>query len=259
MIERGDTVKIGYYTQEAPEMDQSLKAIDYIKETAEIVKDENGGYITASQMMERFLFPGELQHAPIHSMSGGERRRLYLLKILMEAPNVLLLDEPTNDLDIDTLKALEDYIDSYKGIVVTVSHDRYFLDRICNVILAIDKGNATIHTGNYEDYMADRVESPSSSTVSANPAAPSDSIATRGGNRSEKLSYREKQDLNNLGGEIETMMERLDSIESEMTEKAADFTALQELTEEQETIEMELLEKMERLEALQEKAAKIKG
>ncbi len=259
MVERGDTVKIGYYTQEAPEMNQNLKAIDYIKETAEIIKDESGGYITASQMMERFLFPGELQHAPIHSMSGGERRRLYLLKILMEAPNVLLLDEPTNDLDIDTLKALEDYIDSYKGIVVAVSHDRYFLDRICNVILAIEKGHAAIHTGNYEDYMAGRVEVPATSTVSASPAAPSASSATRGGNRSEKLSYREQQDLDSLGDEIETMMLRLDAIEAEMTEKAADFTALQDLTEEQEAIEMALLEKMERLEALQEKAARIKG
>ena len=136
-IQIGQTVKMGYFSQENEAMDESLKVIDYIKNAAEYVKTKDGS-ISASQMLERFLFPSGMQYTAIGRLSGGERRRLYLLRILMEAPNVILLDEPTNDLDIQTLTILEDYLDTFPGIVIAVSHDRYFLDRVVNRIFAFE-------------------------------------------------------------------------------------------------------------------------
>lgn len=153
-VEIGDTINIGYFSQEAKDMPLDIKGIDYIKDTAEYIKTESGYQLSASVMLERFLFDDELQYAPISSMSGGERRRLYLLKTLMLAPpNVLILDEPTNDLDIDTLKILEAYIDDFSGIVIAVSHDRYFLDRVCNKIFSFETNHEIVPiTGNYSDY-----------------------------------------------------------------------------------------------------------
>ena len=149
-VEIGETVKVGYFSQEYRDIDETLRVIDYIKETAEYMSTADGSLISASQMLEKFLFPGVLQYTPISKLSGGEKRRLYLLKVLMEAPNVLLLDEPTNDLDIETLNILEEYIEEFTGTVVAVSHDRYFLDKISNKIFAFE-GNGKIieHTGNY--------------------------------------------------------------------------------------------------------------
>ena len=151
-IEIGQTVKLGYFSQENEAMDESLKVIDYIKNVAEYVKTKDGS-ISASQMLERFLFPSGMQYTSIGRLSGGERRRLYLLRILMEAPNVILLDEPTNDLDIQTLTILEDYLDTFPGIVITVSHDRYFLDRVVNRIFAFEgQGRVTQYEGGFTDY-----------------------------------------------------------------------------------------------------------
>ncbi|HHX62904.1 MAG TPA: ABC-F family ATP-binding cassette domain-containing protein, partial [Epulopiscium sp.] len=152
-IDRGETIKIGYFTQENIEMDTSMRVIDYIKETAEIIYTANGTGSTAAQMLERFLFSGKTQYSIIQTLSGGERKRLYLLKILMESPNVLLLDEPTNDLDIETLTILEDYIEDFSGPVITVSHDRYFLDKIATKIF-VTRGNGEVeeYFGNYTDY-----------------------------------------------------------------------------------------------------------
>lgn len=153
-IEIGQTVKIGYFSQENEAMDESLKIIDYIRNVAEYVQTKDGS-ISASQMLERFLFPGSVQYTTISRLSGGEKRRLYLLRILMDAPNVLLLDEPTNDLDIRTLTILEDYLDSFQGIVITVSHDRYFLDRMVRRIFAFEgDGKVVQYEGGFTDYQA---------------------------------------------------------------------------------------------------------
>ncbi len=143
---------MGYFSQENEAMDESLKVIDYIKNVAEYVQTKDGS-VSASQMLERFLFPSSVQYTVIGKLSGGEKRRLYLLRILMEAPNVILLDEPTNDLDIQTLVILEDYLDTFPGIVITVSHDRYFLDRVVNRIFAFEgDGRVQQYEGGYTDY-----------------------------------------------------------------------------------------------------------
>ncbi|MGE5454193.1 MAG: ABC-F family ATP-binding cassette domain-containing protein, partial [Methylocystaceae bacterium] len=152
-VKRGKTVKVGYFTQETPELDESQRAIDYIKEIAEYLPLAGGGTISASQMLERFLFPGELQWVPVNKLSGGEKRRLYLARILMEAPNVLILDEPTNDLDIETLTVLEDYLDDFPGAIIIASHDRYFLDRTTLKTFAyLGNGMIIDFPGNYSDY-----------------------------------------------------------------------------------------------------------
>lgn len=150
----GQTVRIGYYTQDHSEMNGELKVIEYIKETAEVVKTEDGDIVTAEQMLERFLFPRSMQQTYIRKLSGGEKRRLYLLQVLMQEPNVLFLDEPTNDLDTETLSVLEDYIDQFPGVVITVSHDRYFLDRVVDRLIVFE-GNGVISRfqGSYSDYM----------------------------------------------------------------------------------------------------------
>ena len=152
----GQTIRIGYFSQENEWMDEEMRVIDYVREGAEIIRTSSGT-ATASQMLERFLFPPQMQYARIGRLSGGEKRRLYLLRILMEAPNVLLLDEPTNDLDIQTLTILEDYLDTFDGIVVAVSHDRYFLDRTVSRIFAYEgEGRLTQYEGGYTDYQAAR-------------------------------------------------------------------------------------------------------
>ncbi len=149
----GDTVKIGYFAQENEDMTGDIRVIDYIRNVAEYIQTTKG-QASASQMLDRFLFPPELQYTPLDKLSGGEQRRLYLLKVLMEAPNVLILDEPTNDLDIQTLTILEDYLDTFAGIVITVSHDRYFLDRIVNRIFAFEEGgHLKQYEGGYTDYL----------------------------------------------------------------------------------------------------------
>ncbi len=158
-IDIGSTVKIGYFSQESEALDESMRAIEFIREFGENVTTSDGTKITAGQMMERFLFDKDLQWTYINRLSGGEKRRLYLLSILMQAPNILILDEPTNDLDIDTLKVLEMYLDEFRGAVISVSHDRYFLDRTCQRIFAFTGGgHVQEHTGNYSDYAAYKKE-----------------------------------------------------------------------------------------------------
>jgi ATP-binding cassette subfamily F protein uup len=259
-LEIGETLKIGYFSQEGKDMDTDLRGIDYIKETAEFITTESGDTLTASQMMERFMFTGEMQHAPIYSLSGGERRRLYLLKVLMDAPNVLILDEPTNDLDIDTLKVLENYIDDFNGIVITVSHDRYFLDRICNKMLSFEASGIVIHTGNYEDYMDYAKEQGihqvqeskgKNETVLKEPPKKKQEVVKL------KLTYKEQQDLKSLGGEIEVLEKALETLQEALEANQTDFMKLQELGETIEATENELIEKMERLETLEEKEAAI--
>lgn len=256
-VELGDTVKLAYFSQRIEWMNESLRAIEYIKETAEYVTTSDGHQISASQLMETFLFPSDLQWTPINKLSGGEKRRLYLMKILMEAPNVLVLDEPTNDIDIDTLKVLEAYIDDFRGPVITVSHDRYFLDRICNKILHMDgKGNATQYTGNYSDFARNNRNANTLLTESSEPLKDVKSKAALVEDKKArvktptKLSYNEKREFETIDEEIQKLEEKLDHISNEIIRYSTEYTKLEPLLAEKDQLEEQLLKKMERQEYL---------
>lgn len=255
-VDLGPTLNIGYFSQEAEDMDLSLRGIDYIKETAEYINTEDGHKLSASVMLEKFLFDDELQHAPISSMSGGERRRLYLLKILMLAPNVLILDEPTNDLDIDTLKVLEAYIDDFKGIVIAVSHDRYFLDRVCNKIFSFEANEEVIpYTGNYSDYQFYKAEHLEAATLTEQPKAQKNLKVKQ---EKLKMTWQEKKDFDTIEEDILSLEEKLDTIDQSIGHHQTDFVMLQSLSEEKEAIEEQLLEKMGYYEYLEDLSERIK-
>lgn len=242
----GDTVKIGYFSQEATDMDTNLRAIEYIREGAETAVNADGDIITAAQMMELFLFDRYAQWIRISELSGGERRRLYLLRILMQAPNVLLLDEPTNDLDIDTLQILENYLDLFEGTVLTVSHDRYFLDRVCDTVFAFQPGGQIIvQTGNYSDYIKKHPDD-TRAAVSKKPH-PKETVQKERP-KTRRLNYREQQEYKGLDQEMATMETQLDAIDAEIAITTVDYTRLQQLTEEKAQLEDRLLEAMEKKE-----------
>lgn len=266
----GQTIKIGYYTQEIESnesagiayMNPEDKVIDYIKNTAEFVRTEDG-LVSASVMLERFLFEPSQQYSKIEKLSGGERRRLNLLRVLMEAPNVLILDEPTNDLDIETMTIMEDYLDSFDGIVITVSHDRYFLDRVVRRIFSFE-GNGLIeqYEGGYTDYInkkkakeqltpknADKVKSKSENK------AEKESYKTR--NKKLKFSYNEQREYETIEDDIAQLEEKLSRLEDEMNKNATNSVKLKEIMEEKEETENLLMEKMDRWEYLEELAKKI--
>ena len=266
----GQTIKIGYYTQEIESnesagiayMNPEDKVIDYIKNTAEFVRTEDG-LVSASVMLERFLFEPSQQYSKIEKLSGGERRRLNLLRVLMEAPNVLILDEPTNDLDIETMTILEDYLDSFDGIVITVSHDRYFLDRVVRRIFSFE-GNGLIeqYEGGYTDYInkkkdkeqvtpknSDKVKSKSENK------AEKESYKTR--NKKLKFSYNEQREYETIEDDIAQLEEKLSRLEDEMNKNATNSVKLKEIMEEKEETENLLMEKMDRWEYLEELAKKI--
>jgi len=256
-ISIGETVNIAYFSQQSEDMDTSLRAIEYIKESAEFVTTADGYKISASQMMEKFLFPSSLQWSLISKLSGGERRRLYLMKILMLAPNVLVLDEPTNDLDIDTLKVLESYIDDFNGPVITVSHDRYFLDRICNKILDFEGSSViTQHTGNYFDYLEEQESeiTRKSGGVDKKIETPIEVGEDVGNGKKTKakvkLSYNEQKEFNGIDADIEKLENEIEIISEEICLSNSDFEKLQTLTMKRDTLEEELLVKMERQEYL---------
>jgi len=256
-IELGPTLNISYFSQEAEDMDTSLRGIDYIKETAEYVSTESGHKLSASVMMEKFLFDDELQHAPISSMSGGERRRLYLLKILMLAPNVLILDEPTNDLDIDTLKVLEAYIDDFKGIVIAVSHDRYFLDRVCTKIFSFEgEGSVVPYTGNYSEYQAYKAEHVASEVI-ASKTQTTKTVKVK--QEKLKMTWQEKKDYEVIEDEITVLEGKLESLDETINNNQTDFVMLQSLSVEKDGIEETLLEKMEYYEYLEDLSEQIKA
>lgn len=279
----GQTVKLGYFTQEHQEMDSQQRVIEYIKEAAEVVTTADGSRITASQMLERFLFPPEMQWTPIGKLSGGEKRRLYLLRVLMGAPNVLLLDEPTNDLDIQTLTVLEAYLDEFPGAVFVVSHDRYFLDRTVDKIMAFEGGGVVaVHVGDYSDYEertqgsgangAGKGSEGSSAASGSRKAGSSDSAAARGsasqantGNRNSgsgeklKFSYNEQREFETIDATIEAAEQRLAAISEEMEAAASDAVRLQELMQQQQEAEAELDRLMERWTYLNELAEKIEA
>lgn len=255
-IELGPTLIISYFSQDAEDMDTSLRGIDYIKETAEYISTESGHTLSASVMMEKFLFDDELQHAPISSMSGGERRRLYLLKTLMLAPNVLILDEPTNDLDIDTLKVLEAYIDDFKGIVLSVSHDRYFLDRVCTKIFSFEgEGQIVPYTGNYSEYQAYKAEHVTNTPIAAKPKT---TKAIKVKEEKVKMTWQEKKDYGTIDDEIANLEEKLETLDETINKNQTDFVLLQSLSEEKDGIEETLLEKMEYYEYLHDLALRVK-
>ena len=261
-IIKGETVKIACFSQEDTHMHPEMRAIDYIKEAGEYLQTATGERITASQMCEKFLFDGTLQWTMIVMLSGGERRRLHLLRVLMEAPNVLLLDEPTNDLDIETLNRLEDYLDDFGGVVITVSHDRYFLDRICNKIFSY-KGNGKIdiYTGNYGDYLLSKEEEVVNNkekevAVDKNKKEPSvDKNKNKG--KVLKFSFKEQREFETIDEEIMTLEEKIEELDSLMAKHASEYGRLQELIEEKANVEEELAFKYERWEYLNELAAQI--
>ena len=250
-IETGATVQIGYFTQEAKELDPDLTVYELIRGITSEVKTDEGTF-TASQMLERFLFPPAMQHTTIGRLSGGEKRRVYLLSILMAAPNVLLLDEPTNDLDITTLSILEDYLDSFPGPVIAVSHDRYFLDRVAEQIFEIlPGGEAVRYTGNYGDYLQKRQPMQEEKPKAAPKAQPKP--------KSQKLkfSYNEQREYATIDEDIAKLEEAVAACEEKINTAGSDFVALQQAMAEKETLEQQLEEKMERWVYLNELAEKI--
>lgn len=251
----GETVKIGYFSQEGRELDLNQRPYDYIHEIAATVKTAEGTF-SASQMLERFLFDGDLQYSTIGALSGGERRRLYLLGVLMSAPNVLLLDEPTNDLDIETLTILEDYLASFDGIVIAVSHDRYFLDKIATQIFEVsDSGEVLRYTGGYTDYLGKRRESaPEVKEKKEKKETPREPKPQK-----LRFSYKEQREYAVIEDEIAQLEEKIAQADADMAANATDYTALQRLTGEKEQLETALEEKMGRWMYLSELAEKIEA
>ncbi len=271
-VEWGDTVKIGYFAQECEVMDERQRVIDYIKDTAEYVWTTEG-MITASKMLERFLFTPDMQYTPIAKISGGERRRLYLLKVLMQSPNVLLLDEPTNDLDIATLRVLEEFLDHFSGIVIVVSHDRYFLDRVVDRIAAFEEDGIHIYEGDYTDYQNKSKYSQQGSMESVdsgrgihtkkdnskkNAVGKKNWKLSQNKEKTLRFSYKEQKEFETIDAVIENMEEKISSLEIEITKHATDFVKLNELTQEKEKLEDELSEKMDRWVYLNDLAEQIK-
>lgn len=250
-VDQGSTVKVGYFSQENEAMDERLRVLDYIRDTAELIETTDG-VITASQMCERFLFPGALQYSLISKLSGGEKRRLFLLKILMEAPNILILDEPTNDLDIQTLTILEDYLTSFRGVVVAVSHDRYFLDKMAKRIFAFRAdGQITQFEGNYSDYK-ETISQQTAETMPVIPAAENSSELP--GTKSSwkqkepklKFTYQEQKEFEIIDSEIASLEAQLKEVNHQIEEAASNYSVLAELTQSKEALEQQLEEKMER-------------
>lgn len=260
-VVHGDTVKIGYFSQESfigSECDPSTKAIDYIKSISQEI-DTPEGKLTASQMMEKFLFSSDLQYTEIGRLSGGERRRLYLLRVLMEAPNVLVLDEPTNDLDIETLSVLEDYLEEFPGVVIAVSHDRYFLDKLMNhVFVLAGDGQITHYTGGYADYRAD-VAAQEKAKKAAEPAKAKTTQDGRNQREKLKFSFKEQREYEQIDEVIASLEEKIQQTEKDIAANSSDYGALQELTEKKEQLETELAEKMERWVYLNDLAERIEA
>lgn len=271
-IEWGETIKIGYFAQECEVMDERERVIDYIKDAAEYVRTSEG-LVSASKMLERFLFSSDMQYTPIAKISGGERRRLYLLKVLMQSPNVLILDEPTNDLDIATLRVLEDFLDEFAGIVITVSHDRYFLDRTVDCIAAFENGNIVVYEGDYTEYQekSGRIEADSIDSVDSGSGlhikksnekkkeGREQWLASKNKEKKLKFSYNEQKEFETIDEDIEKLEEKIAELEEQISKCATDFIKLNELMQEKEKTEAELSDKMERWVYLNDLAEKIEA
>lgn len=256
-VEIGDTIQIGYFAQEAEDMNTNQRAIDYIKDVAEYVPTKDGR-ITASQLLERFLFDGNLQYTPINLLSGGEKRRLYLCKVLMGSPNVLVLDEPTNDLDIPTLTILEDYLDSFSGIVITVSHDRYFLDNLVDRIFAFEgDGQLKQYEGGYTDYL----EAKQRNEVVVEAKKVEKKVANKDWKQNQptklKFSYKEQKEYETIDDDIAALEAKIEECDAEMLKNATNSAKLSEIMAKKEEAEAALEEKMERWVYLNDLAEKI--
>lgn len=248
-IERGETIRLGVFRQEIDDFDEDMRAIEYIKKSGEYVSTSEGDKISASQMMEKFLFDSDLQYSPIEKLSGGERRRLYLLKVLMQAPNVLLLDEPTNDLDIETLTILEDYIEAFNGAVIIVSHDRYLLDKIAEKVFAFEgEGLVREYTGNYSYFKEIEEEKEEAKRIVEKPKEEKEKPK-----KQFKFSYNEKREWEAIDEKIGALEAEISKIDEELKEYASDYTKLEGLLQEKEKVEEELEDKMERWLILSEK------
>lgn len=252
----GETVKIGLFAQENEAMDYNLRVIDYIKEVGEYIPIDKGK-ISASQLLERFLFTPDMQYSPIGKLSGGERRRLYLLRVLMSCPNILFLDEPTNDLDIETLSILEEYLEGFDGAVITVSHDRCFLDRVVNRIFALEgDGYAKQYEGGYSDYIEKKNENTDKTVVKT------EKISNKSwdkGERKLKMTYNEAKEWITIDQDIAELENKISSLESEMEKNSSNYYKLQELESEKSVLELSLEEKMERWVYLSELNEKIQA
>lgn len=261
-IEIGETIKIGYFAQEVPDMDSDQRVIDYIKEIGEYVQTKEGR-ITASQMLERFLFTPDMQYTPIEKLSGGEKRRLYLLSVLMQGANVLLLDEPSNDLDIPTVTILEDYLNSFVGIVIAVSHDRYFLDDVADRIFEFDgNGHLQQYEGGYTDYVEAKKKRMSGENISS-----SNSLKKKKNNKDWKqnrpvklkFTYNEQREYETIDEDIAKLEETIERIDGDMAANATNSVKLSELIREKEEAEGKLEEKMERWVYLNDLAERIEA
>ena len=264
-VEFGETIKMGYFAQEIPQMDENQRVIDYVKDIAEYIPTRDGR-ITASQMLERFLFTPDMQYAPIGKLSGGEKRRLYLLGVLQQGPNVLVMDEVTNELDIPTLTILEDYLNSFIGIVILVSHDRYFLDNVSDRIFAFDGcGHFRQYEGGYTDYLESKnrenggIDEKSSSKASAEVSGGKKKATWDKGEKKLKFSYKEQKEFETIDDDIAALEQKIEELDAEMAAHASQYSRLSELTEEKEKVQAELDEKMERWMYLTELNEKIEA
>lgn len=249
-VEIGETVKFGVYSQETYHMDESKRVIEYVKEGGEVLTTSDGSKISASQMLERFLFSGAEQWTPISKLSGGEKRRLYLLRVLMEAPNVLLLDEPTNDLDIETLTILEDYIEGFQGAVIAVSHDRYFLDKLSEKLFVFEgSGQIIQHTGNYSELKEIKPEDKKTEKAKRS--------VDRNKEKTLKFSYKEQREYEEIDSIIEDIEKQISDVNSKIDEAVSDYSLLEKLLNEKKELEDELNIKMERWVYLNDLAERI--
>jgi ATP-binding cassette subfamily F protein uup len=259
VVDVGETVKIGLFSQESYHMDDNLRVIEYIREGAEILTTAEGERISASQMLERFLFEPSTQWTPISKLSGGEKRRLHLLRVLMEAPNVLLLDEPTNDLDIETLTILEDYIENFPGAVIAVSHDRYFLDKMADKIFSFEgNGKVLQYVGNYTDYKLFRdEEKQASQTNDKKGSIDNKDHVERSKDRPLKFTYKEQKEFEHIDQVIADLEGKIQEADSKIGSASADYVLLQQLMTEKEDLEHQLEEQMERWVYLNDLAERI--
>lgn len=242
-INIGETVKIGFFTQEFPKVDPHMRLIDFMRDIAEYVETPDGRF-SASQMLEQFLFPSDVQYTPVERLSGGEKRRLYLASLLMASPNVLLLDEPTNDLDIATLEILEDYLATFKGAVIVVSHDRYFLDRIAQRLFAFEKDAHLVqYVCSFSDYLDAQRAQESEKDEKEEKAAV---MPRRTKERELRMSYKEQKDYETIDARMEQLQAELERLDGEIEKNASDFVKLTELTQKREQTQKELDEAEER-------------
>ena len=254
----GQTIQFGYFSQENELLDESARVIDYIRNTAEYIRTADG-LVSASEMCDRFLFDPKMQYARIGKLSGGEKRRLYLLRVLMENPNVLILDEPTNDLDIQTLQILEDYLDRFAGIILVVSHDRYFLDRVVTRIFAFEEdGHLWQSDGGYEEYREHLLQAGKEAARTRDLRGSDKNAAAAGAEtpvrpqHKAKLSYKDQREYDTIEEEIDRLQKQSDELAAQIPEAATDYERLRKLTEEKDALDARIEERMERYLELQE-------